>query len=655
MQGEKRMKKFRSLAKRLTWRIVLVFMVMMTLATCCNFRLINKGITRWTQYYYQTVMNVENERLAKMLYGVEVASHNSVDEVKERMASPDNVYSALEEELRRNRNIIGFFAAFEEDYYPQMGRWFEPYAVWQDGKIIRQQVGSERHNYQSKEWYRHVISSDSSYWSEPYFDETGSDRLLCTYALPLYDTQGHKVGVFGADMSLEWLHEQMHEMDIQTNETGFVNILREHEDDKLFWTYSFIIGRQGTYISHPHEEHILKDNFFDACLQTPDTLDDHLAQEMMAGKRGVTKIDIDDYTYYVFYSGLSNTGWSMAIVVPGLIMKLPAIALSIIIACLMCISTLLIFFIFRATIRRTIKPLLLLTRSADEVAKGNFNTPLPELKHNDEVYQLRDSFDNMQQSLVKHIKELQLTTAQKAAIESELKVASDIQMSMLPRVFPPFPERKDIDLFASMTPAKEVGGDLYNFYLNEECLYFAVGDVSGKGVPASLFMAQATRLFRTLAGEGFNPMDIATRMNSGLCEGNDTMMFVTMFIGLVHLDTGKLDFCNCGHNPPVFGNQFIEFKHKNRPLGLFDDLPFKGESIDDIRGKKLLVYTDGLNEAMNRECEQFGDKRIIELLSGNQTLTACQVVEKLKAAVEQHRNGAEPNDDLTMLCLEIST
>ena len=259
----------------------------------------------------------------------------------------------------------------------------------------------------------------------------------------------------------------------------------------------------------------------------------------------------------------------------------------------------------------------------------------------------------MQQALINYIQELKSSTAAKAALENELQVATDIQMSMLPRVFPPFPERKDIDLYASMTPAKEVGGDLYSYLLREGCLYFAVGDVSGKGVPAALFMAQATRLFRTLAGEGLQPGDIATRMNSGLCEGNDTMMFVTMFIGVIHLDNGHLEFCNCGHNPPVLDGQFIDIKYKNRPLGLFEDLPFQCESIADIRGKQLLVYTDGLNEAMNTAHEQFGDDRIIEFMTTNKSLTACQVVETLRTAVEQHRNGAEPNDDLTLLCLKL--
>ena len=182
-------------------------------------------------------------------------------------------------------------------------------------------------------------------------------------------------------------------------------------------------------------------------------------------------------------------------------------------------------------------------------------------------------------------------------------------------------------------------------------LYFCVGDVSGKGVPASLFMAQSARLFRTLAAEGMMPADIAVRMNNELAENNDQGMFVTMFMGLLHLDTGRLDYCNCGHNPPVIDGQFLKMQYDNQPLGLWEDDPFEGESIADIRGKQLLVYTDGLNEAENKQMELLGNKRLLELMADTQDLDSHQVIDMLKSAVEQHRNGAEPNDDLTMLAI----
>ena len=249
--------------------------------------------------------------------------------------------------------------------------------------------------------------------------------------------------------------------------------------------------------------------------------------------------------------------------------------------------------------------------------------------------------------------QLESTTKAKERIESELRIARNIQSSMVPNIFP---NREGLDLYASMTPAREVGGDLYGFLLIEDDLYICVGDVSGKGVPASLFMAQATRLFRILATQHMMPNEIATRMNNVLTESNEQGMFVTMFIGLAHLKTGRLDYCNAGHNPPVLGvdghDNFMEME-TNAPIGLWPDLEFVGEHVDDIRGQMLLVYTDGLNEAENQQQEQFGDDHLLDILNHRHFNSSMELIEHLNAEVIRHRDGAAPNDDLTMLCLMI--
>ena len=240
-------------------------------------------------------------------------------------------------------------------------------------------------------------------------------------------------------------------------------------------------------------------------------------------------------------------------------------------------------------------------------------------------------------------------------IEGELQIARDIQMSMVPHTFP---HREGLDMYASMTPAKEVGGDLYGYLIRDHMLYFAVGDVSGKGVPASLFMAQATRLFQTMADQGMLPAEICTRMNKVLGgEDNVNGMFVTMFVGMLNMDTGHLHFCNAGHNPPVIGGgehhgDFLEII-PNAPIGLWPDLDYEGEEIDTIKGRPLFIYTDGLNEAEDPELRQFGDERLLSILRNTHFDTAQQVIETLAADVETHRNGAEPNDDLTMMCLKV--
>lgn len=251
--------------------------------------------------------------------------------------------------------------------------------------------------------------------------------------------------------------------------------------------------------------------------------------------------------------------------------------------------------------------------------------------------------------------QLEETTAVKERIESELRIARDIQMSMLPNEFP---HRDGLDMYASMTPAKEVGGDLYGYLIQDDKLYFAVGDVSGKGVPASLFMAQATRLFLTLAKQGMMPAEICTRMNDALSDSdNASGMFVTFWLGLLDLQTGHLDFCNAGHNPPVIGggdNQgdFLKME-PNAPIGLWKDVQYVGEQIDSIKGRPLVIYTDGLNEAENAKQQQFGEEHLLYVLRHTHFDSARQVIEALKAEVDTHREGNDPNDDLTIMCLRV--
>ena len=258
--------------------------------------------------------------------------------------------------------------------------------------------------------------------------------------------------------------------------------------------------------------------------------------------------------------------------------------------------------------------------------------------------------------------QLEETTAAKERIESELRIARDIQMSMVPQHAP---ERQGLDLHASMITAKEVGGDLYGYLLEGDSLYFCIGDVSGKGVPASLFMAQATRLFRTMASQHMMPAEIATRMNAALTENNEQGMFVTMFMGLLNLKTGKLNFCNAGHNPPLvmdsplsavtarnYPFRYLEME-PNAPIGLWPELEFVGEEIEDLKGRPMVFYTDGLTEAENKQQEQFGEERLLDLLCHNVLASARDVDAFLKKEVEKFRDGAEINDDMTLLCMLI--
>lgn len=244
--------------------------------------------------------------------------------------------------------------------------------------------------------------------------------------------------------------------------------------------------------------------------------------------------------------------------------------------------------------------------------------------------------------------QLEETTKAKERIESELRIAREIQRRMLPHVFP---RRRDIDIYAMMTPAKEVGGDLYAYALLDDQLYFCVGDVSGKGVPAALFMAEVTRMFRTLVDGHLSPNTIAQRLNHALAEDNEQGMFVTMFIGLINLKTAHMEFCNAGHNPPLLDGEYMQME-SNAPIGLWPELDYEGEEISDMHGKTLFIYTDGINEAENSNKEQFGDERLQALLKKDLG-DARQTSETIHKAVEDFVGNAEPSDDLTKMCIKM--
>jgi len=237
----------------------------------------------------------------------------------------------------------------------------------------------------------------------------------------------------------------------------------------------------------------------------------------------------------------------------------------------------------------------------------------------------------------------------KDRMENELRIGHNIQMSMIPKSFPPFPERKDIDMAATVVPAKEVGGDLYDFYIREEKLYFCIGDVSGKGVPASLVMAVTRSLFRTVSAHEKSPQRIVTLMNDSMSDMNDNNMFVTFFCGVLDMATGHLRYCNAGHNPPVVYNDEVKYLPAlpNLPLGIMSGMSFQEQEMDLNYDDSIFLYTDGVTEAENIEHEQFGESRMEAVLRTRRN--ALDNLHEMRKAVADFVDGADPSDDLTML------
>ena len=311
-------------------------------------------------------------------------------------------------------------------------------------------------------------------------------------------------------------------------------------------------------------------------------------------------------------------------------------------------------------IYQMVKPLKEFTDSVVSIAEGNLDTPLPDIHSEDELKQLRDSFEYMQHSLKQHITDLQATTASKERLQSELKIAHDIQMGMIPTSFP---QRQDLDLFASMTPAKEVGGDLYDFIIEGDELFFIIGDVAGKGVPASLYMAVTRTLFRNLAGNYQSAANIVREMNHAIASTNDSYVFVTVFVGVLDMKTHYLTYCNAAHNAPVMitteGECSLLEVETNLPIGVEDRYNYDEQQVDFPPGSALLLYTDGLTEAMyfsnDGSRKLFGEQRVLHDVEKNSKASAIEVIDFLKQHVSVFADGTEQSDDLTMLFLRHGT
>ena len=309
--------------------------------------------------------------------------------------------------------------------------------------------------------------------------------------------------------------------------------------------------------------------------------------------------------------------------------------------------------------RGVIQPLILITNEAERFAASGVQRAdtMEKVQSRNEIGVLASSVGQMELDIEKYVRDLTAVTAERERIGAELSVAFRIQSDILPAVFPAFPDRKDFDIYASMAPAREVGGDFYDFFLIDESrLGLVIADVSGKGVPAALFMMIARTLIRNHVQSGEEPADALTAVNEQLCENNKENMFVTAWLGVLDLSSGQLKFANAGHNPPLFKHGDGEYEYMRVRAGLvlavMEGIRYRQSSVQLSRGDRIFLYTDGVTEAESQNHIFYGEERLCDVLRGLTESAPEETVAAVDADVRRFAEGAEQVDDITMMCLE---
>ena len=529
--------------------------------------IIHKTVERLIDREMNAIYLCIRNKLAK----VEITVDNMAWVMADALDEPEWMYDLTQRMVKHNPSFWGSGIAFVPNYYPDKGKFFEPYAVRRgQDSIVSMQLGKSGEDHTQDEYFRVPATQGIAHWSEPYQDLVGAKKIITTYGVPIRDEKGGIAAVVYADISLDWLNEVMEESKVYKS------------------TQRFLVTGNGHLLAG-------KDH---ATFRT-------VLEQVKADKDKIGNFTMEDEhgdEHHVFYHPVGgNTDWILISIqndkeVFSKLRKIRANLLLLVLSGLILIG----FIVWRTT---------------------------------------------------RNLRRLRKVNAEKERIGGELRVASEIQQSMLPHSLM---QHDDVDIFGELVPAREVGGDLYDYYIRDEKLFFCIGDVSGKGAPSAMVMSVIHSLFRAFSTHENNPARIMQAINEASCQGNDSNIFVTMFIGVLDLPTGRLRYCDAGHDAPITienGGQRMEECIPHLPVGVFDDVRYGVQETQLKPDSTLFLYTDGLTEAMNIKHKQFGIKRVEEVLAANHQLHPQQLLEAISHQVREFVGDAEQSDDLTMLAI----
>ena len=511
-------------------------------------------------------------------------------------------------------------------------------------------------------WYKGAAESGKLHFTDVTTDLfTGEISIMCS--LPVYN-DGRLIAVIGADLFLNAVSDAVN----STARSG---------------SFICILNQNGHVLFSPQTEGIFRVLSAGEAKDLRDSENTELAafvRDSLAEKTELRMIEVDGEECYVIGAPIRNVDWAVISVVPKSLADQPAEAMlaqfnaiqngatetfkkGIInaqITIMVLLTAVVIIAVASAIVlsKRIVKPLEAITARVRSLGGDDLQFRMEDAyRTHDEIEVLAESFAMLSGKTLEYIAQVQRVTAEKERIGAELSLATRIQADMLPNIYPAFPDRPEFDIYATMDPAKEVGGDFYDFFLvDDDHLCMVMADVSGKGVPAALFMMASKIILANNAMMGKSPAQILTDTNAAICANNREEMFVTVWLGIFEISTGKLTAANAGHEYPVLkhaGGEFELLKDKHGfVIGGMDGVKYKEYELMLEPGAKLFLYTDGVPEATSAEKELFGTERMLAALNGDVSASTVQILKNVRSAVDGFVKEAEQFDDLTMLCFE---
>lgn len=626
----------RSFASRLSRTIVAIVNTLFVTSILVAFIISYLTVGRKAIEDAQSQLRIVSLEVENTLSGLEMTAQTLKSLTDHHRGDTAYAFKIVSSVVEKQELVIGASVAYRPYFFPE--RYYcAPYAYQNQGsgEVHTMFMGDEDYDYFHKDWYQLPILLREPVWTEPYHDTGASNEMMSTYCVPMFDENDEPYGVTTIDIALDWLQQK-------------VASIRPYPN-----SYMVLVGRSGRFVSHYDKEKIMNETFFEQTFNSFNVKVLKLGEKITSGESGFMRYrDEQGDAHFAVYGPLNN-GWSAAIICPwkdvfGDINKLANFFIVVLV-----LGAIVLYFVIKRIIKRQSQPITEFTYSALSMAKGNFGTSIPEVKTKDELLRLRNSLSYMQESVGSYIRELRTSTAANERYEGELNVARNIQMGMVPT---DYPKMDNVEWFARLIPAREVGGDLYDYYIKDGALYFAVGDVSGKGVPAALLMAICRAVVHFVSGLDLTMRERMEHVNQILCDGNENGLFVTLFWGRLDLTTGELQYCNAGHNPivviPPTGEPYYLKAKANFVAGLFADFSYTDESLMLPQGSRLLIYTDGVSEAETAAKELYGEARLLAYASQiDASASAKDVVNGLYDSVKSFTKENEQNDDITIMSI----